>query len=332
MDTPIFKWKRGEAILQHDVQIEDPPSQAQMDQWTAQWKPDGFVRLILDVGRRRLLPQAWIYGFFYTYATSLVRPAFLCGKISLVGWWYYFPLAMLFKTPLATLSSMALALAVGISSFRLFKIDSRNLISFLVAPAIYFISALRTHLNIGLRHILPVYPFLSIAVGVMAAMALRRWPRYTAIVLAGLALCLVLETSGAYPDYIPYFNEACGARGGLALLGDSNLDWGQELFALADWMRAHPDRQLYFCSFGMADPKYYQLHYIMLPGSLSGFPDQTRPNHGYPVIALSPTALQGQFLPFTEYGLYAPYRHAKPIAVRGGALYLFDPFEVRHNP
>jgi hypothetical protein len=325
--------KQNERLV-HTIQMGIvPPMQDPADLSGTPWHPGIFVRLLLASCRLKLVPQAWAFGLLFTYASSLVRGAFLCGNTSLIGWWYYFPLAMLFKTPMATLASIASAAGIALASLRKQKLISWNLISLAVSPAIYFAVALRTHLNIGFRHILPIYPFLFIACGVMAAEALRRWPRLTIASLASLALCMGIETGLAYPDYIPFFNFACGgSRGGLALLSESNLDWGQELPALAQWMKAHPDRQLFLCYFGTADPKYYHLHYVLLPGCILGWPDQSKPSGKMPVIALSSRVLQGDSLTPVEYLAYAPFREKRPIAVLGGAMYLFDPSEPRSVP
>jgi hypothetical protein len=234
-------------------------SNAQLAQWVKQWKPDAIVRIGKVVNEHHLLPQAWLFGFLYTYATSLGRRAFLCGQIRVQGWWYYFPLAMLFKTPVATLTGLALAVAFWIGSARRWaeaRRDWRAVCALVVAPIIYLAAAMHGNLNIGLRHIFPVYPFLFIFLGVMAAQACRRWPKTTPCVLVLLFAGLIAETVAAYPDYIPFFNVAAGgSRGGLRLLSDSNLDWGQDLPALARWQREHPDRQLYLCQFALPDPR-----------------------------------------------------------------------------
>ena len=87
----------------------------QMLQWISQWKPDVVVRSTLWLMDNRVLPQGWLAGFLYTYGTLRSRSTFLCGNINLVGWWYYFPAAMLFKTPLATLIVLAAALVAAIA-------------------------------------------------------------------------------------------------------------------------------------------------------------------------------------------------------------------------
>src|SRR5207249_1286541 len=119
-----------------------------------------------------LLPQVWLYGLLYTYQSTLIRSSFLIGQYSLTGWWYFFPLTMLFKTPLTTI-------AVGFTVFFAWvvsrakpqaadvqKLDRWAMTCLLVPVAIYAGSAILTNLNLGLRHILPVYPFLYIGIGI----------------------------------------------------------------------------------------------------------------------------------------------------------------------
>ena len=111
---------------------------------------------------------------------------------------------------------------------------------------------LRANLNIGLRHILPLYPLLYVAAGcAILARVWQRWGRGGKILVAGLGAVLLLETQPRrFRNYLSFFNRAVGGeRGGLKLLGDSNLDWGQDLPLLAKWQKEHRDRKLYLFVF-----------------------------------------------------------------------------------
>ena len=186
------------------------------------------------------------------------------------------------------------------------------------------IVAMRSHLDLGIRHVLPVYPFLFIFLGVVAADAWKRFGQPAAWIISILILGLALETYGAYPNYIPFFNVAAGGyRGGVRLLGDSNIDWGQDLPDLADWQVHHPDRQLWLCYFGTVDPLYYGIHYINLPGS-DAPPDQFGPNGLPPVFAISATAFGGQHLRPEQRAVYDRFRSAQPLAILGGSIWLYD--------
>ncbi|MGA3066224.1 MAG: hypothetical protein ABSF29_05180 [Tepidisphaeraceae bacterium] len=295
------------------------------------WQPSTTITASRWVNSNRLLPQTFIRGFLYTYATTLYRGAFLCGDLSLHGWWYYFPLAMLFKTPLATL----IALAVGGASwiwarrniFRSPKAISCGWWPFCAAavtPVFYMIMALRSHTDLGLRHIFPVYPYLFIFLGVAAADAYSRRPRIATCLIALLGLGLAAETFCASPDFLSFFNVAAGGeRGGAALLGDSNLDWGQDLNALVQWRKDHPDGQLCLSYFGTADPRYYGLHYYNLPGDAA--PDDQPPrNDGSHIYAISVTYLQGLYMTTRQHEQYLQFRDRKIAAILGGTIYVYS--------
>ena len=316
----------GEAVVSQD---SPPvyPTDSQLKDWVSHWRPSATIRVVQFADQHALFPQAWLFGFLYTYGSSIARRGFLCGQIGMVGWWYYFPLAILFKTPLATLFGIGLAAVVWFSGRRCSAEirDGWPIAATLVGPIFYMAVAMRSHLDIGLRHIFPVYPFLFIFLGVTAAAAFRRRPKITAWIVSLLFLGLVAETAAAYPDYIPFFNVAAGgSRGGLNLLGDSNIDWGQDLPALADWQRDHPDRQLYLCRLGLPDPRYYHLHYIQMTGSQMPAPDQTIPSGLSPIYAISAAALQGPYMPLRQRQFYQRFLQEKPEAILHGTIYLFD--------
>jgi hypothetical protein len=322
----------AECCVQHNASVD--VSGTDLERWRSQWHPSLTLRTVQWIERDRLLPQAWTRGFLSTYSSSLVRKSFLCGSAGLTGWWYYFPLAFLFKTPLATLLGLFLALLVWLFWTQRDRVAPRRWIAsprwwtrcaLLIAPALYTAAALRSHLDLGIRYIFPVYPFLFIFLGVVAAETLRRYPRPARWIVSLLILGLAVETYSAFPDYIPFFNVAAGGwRGGAALLSDSNIDWGQELPALARWQRAHPDRQLFLCYFGSADPRYYGIHYVNLGGSSAPDDQQPRPEPP-PVVVVSVVALQGQFMRPVQREFYSRYRNRQPSAILGGSIYVYDP-------
>jgi hypothetical protein len=300
------------------------------------WKPGPLVNVVLFADRHHLLPQSWLYGMLCLYRVTLLRGAYLCGEKSPVGFHSYFPLAFLFKTPLATHAAIAMGLLIG--GFVLLgrttqgsgeRPARRQTVTWtclcLSIPAIlYGSSAIRSHLNLGLRHILPIYPFLFLAAGWAASFAWQRWRRPAMYVLAGLGAALAMESLLAAPDYIPFFNVASGgSRGGLRLLGDSNLDWGQDLKLLAKWQRDNPTLRLYLCYFGSAAQEYYGIRYISLPRN-SWDEDAAKVPPRWPqapgVIAISATELQEIYY---RDDFYAPLRSRKPLDVLGGSIYLF---------
>lgn len=296
------------------------------EQEVAAWKPDAFTRTVLWMNRHRVLPQAYLAAMQYTRHTAAGSWGYLLGEIRYTGWWYYFPLAMLFKTPTATLLAIAVALCLGLAIIwrrRIWREDQRrwDLICLLVPLGLYAASAIVSNNDMGIRYILPLYPLLYLLIAGVARWSWQRARKPAQIILLILAAGLILETLAGYPDYLAFFNlPSGGSRGGLSLLGDSNLDWGQDLPALADWQRQHPEPTLYLSYSGTADPAAYGIRYINLPGGYPyGPPPQSPRQPG--VIAISATNLQGIF--FSPDDPYASLRQLTPIDVLHGTIYLY---------
>jgi hypothetical protein len=187
---------------------------------------------------------------------------------------------------------------------------------------LYGAAAMSSNLNLGLRHVLPIYPFAFVAIGIAGSRAWMRWGRPAMAVTAVFALALSVESSNAFPNYIPFFNAlAGGSRGGLELLADSNLDWGQDLKLLADWQARHRDRRLYLCYFGTADPRFYGIEYTNMPRSYA--PNDLANAPPVPgVLAISARHLQGVYLDPSK-NIYVHLRNRRPLEVLGGSIYLY---------
>lgn len=281
------------------------------------------MRLILWANHKKLLPQAFCYGLIYTRASVVSRSAFLCGQRSTEGWWYYFPVAMLFKTPLATLAIGVMGIPVIVVLLMRKHVNTStqwSAICLLFPVVFYMASAMCSHLNIGLRHILPLYPLLYVAAAWGMVRLMHQWPTRLAIAVSiFLVAGLVAETLAAYPNFIPFFNAACGgSRGGIHLLGDSNLDWGQDLTALASWQKQHSEPTLYLSYFGQAIPDYYGIQYVDADLATD---EQIERSPG--ILAISASNLQGMYLDEKLRARYMQLLKREPMAILGGSIYLF---------
>jgi len=314
---------RHEARGQSSDPFHVPP--AAIDDFVRRWQPPLGVKLIEFAHAHHLLPQSCLTGLLRVDAVSQARVTYLCGKFSVTGWWYYFPLAMLFKTPVATLLGLAAAGAALIARLR--RRPAPNawpILALVFMPAIYLLTAMGSNVDVGIRHILPVYPFLFIFLGIAAARAWNSSNRRARWIVWLLTVGLAAETAFACPNYIAFFNVACGgSRGGLRLLGQSNLDWGQDLPALAAWQADHPDRQLYLLYWGSADPRYYGIRYINLDQSTAPS-DQTIPGPGRPAYAIGAVAVTDPFVRNSQRGLFDSLEDRQPIAVLNGSIYIYD--------
>jgi hypothetical protein len=214
------------------------------------------------VAATHFLPDAYLLGFARMAKIAGQRPAYLCGEYSDSGWWYYFPVAFVLKTPLATLL-LALAGLVAIVTARARVRDPVLLAGLVVFVLVYGASALLGHLNIGERHLLPTYPLLFCLGGAAATWATHRAGR---VLVCGALLWLVVANARIYPHYLAYFNElAGGPQNGARFLADSNIDWGQDLYRLAGYATRHPAEHIKLAYFGTADPRRYGFACEALP-------------------------------------------------------------------
>lgn len=231
--------------------------------WDGIVPSDGFWKWFFDFAREwRLLPEAYLQGFAYVLSAAQERGAFLAGEFSTTGWWWFFPYAFLVKSSLAELAALAGVAATGAWALARHGVARIGKTATRVAPLPVFAAvfggfALASDLNIGQRHILPLYPVLFILAGAIARPAAGSTGRAAALALAALAGG---EAIAARPHYLAYFNRlAGGPEAGWRHLADSSLDWGQNLPRLATWLQAHrqPGEPVYVSIFGTDDPFYH---------------------------------------------------------------------------
>jgi hypothetical protein len=293
-------------------------------------------RLILFAQRHELLPEAFLYGFARAEMKSQFRSSFLLGKYSATGFHSYFPYAFLLKTPLPALLLILTSLILALARR---PVGNRSL-AFLIAPAgLYFAVAVCSHLNIGQRHLLPIYPFLYVLAGSLT-LEWARWQRSArfvtaALVLLGIAIsCQIVFFplnhriwQKVAPHYLAYFNELAGGPGnGYKELVDSNLDWGQDLGSLKLWLDERKiTGSIYLAYFGMADPRYYGILHYNLPGGCSFEPQQ-----GFDVlkpgglIAISATRLQGVNLSQEDRDAWRQIlEHSVPVDTVGYSIFIY---------
>jgi hypothetical protein len=284
------------------------------------------TRLLQWVDEHHLLPNASAHGFAQMAAESQRRPTYLMGEISDRGWWYYFPVAFLIKTPIALLL-MALA-GLMLCAVR-WKTTGYDALFVVGPPAVYLGTAMAGNLNIGLRHVLPVYPFVLLLAGwtiaaLLPSAASRVRSRWRSFVLAILCLTQFAELAAVYPHCLAFFNVSIGGpRHGADYLVDSNLDWGQGLKLLKRWMTEHHVDHINLCYFGTADPTYYGIEYTELPGARPSGQDQITPPRLPGYVVISATHLRDPYMPDVVRSFYAPFRERKPVAVLGYSIYVY---------
>jgi hypothetical protein len=207
--------------------------------------------------------------------------SFLLGQYSATGFRLYFPLAMLMKWPL-----LVLLLAAAGAVLVLWKRSPsrRNLLLLAAFPAVYAAFAITAHIDIGIRHMLPVYPFLLLFAGAFAEWA-RGW-RWTTLLLGVLLLAQAADISRYAPGYLSYFTVLVKPADTWQLLSDSNTDWGQGLVALRQFQSEHPGEPLHLAYVGEVDPAWYNIQYTQLKEE----------DHPSGLVVVSATHLSGQLL------------------------------------
>jgi hypothetical protein len=158
------------------------------------------------MARFHVLPESYLYGLADVRLTANFYTSYVLGKIYAHGVWFYFPIAFLIKS---TIGFMALVLlsVVAIATRRLKC--WREILFLIIPPTFYLIVAFTVGMNIGVRHILPVYVFLSALVG-GAAWALVRQNRKWAYLVVALLLIHAISSLRTFPVYIAYANELLG--------------------------------------------------------------------------------------------------------------------------
>ena len=243
--------------------------------------------------------------------------SYLLGMRSETGWWYYFPVVFAVKSTMAALAASLIVLAAGLWQAWKRQWLSPMALGLALPPLLYFLFSMTSGINIGMRHILPVYPFLY--VGVAAWLATRPNCRPAAYTLAALVALQIAECARIAPDYLAFFNELAGGPGrGPEYLVDSNIDWGQDVKKLGLWLDAHYDsRRARVFYFGNAQLRYYGIDEMGYPRPL----DQKGWDEIDEFCVANVTPLQGVYVPLNAL---APLRLREPVAKIGWSMYVYD--------
>lgn len=194
--------------------------------------------------------------------------------------------------------------------------------SLLLFIVIYVFLSIRSNLNIGVRHLLPILPFLYllVAAGIMKLSVAWRKPL---IVIA--VIWMIISAAITFPFYLSYFHVlAGGTEEGWRYVVDSNYDWGKDLKRLAIWTKENNVNRLYLDYFGGGDPRYYLGNRYESWQSAKGPP----PSGSY--FAISATLRQGAFgAPVAGFerkseDSYLWLRSIGPVARAGASIFIYQ--------
>jgi 4-amino-4-deoxy-L-arabinose transferase-like glycosyltransferase len=281
--------------------------------------------IVSTAARWHVLPESYLYGLADVRLTADYYTSYVLGKIYAHGVWFYFPVAFLVKSTLGFLALFLLTV-VAIATRRL---NCWREILFLFIPiALYLIVAVSVGMNIGVRHILPVYVFLSVLIG-GAAWALIRQNRKWAYVVGALLILHAGSSLRAFPTYIAYSNELWGGPPHTyKYLTDSNADWGQQLKTIKDYLDQRGVKDCWFVYFaeGVADPRYYGIPCKPLPTISTLWLNQqidVPPSIDGPVL-ISTSNLSGVEFGPGSLDPYGQFKQLVPTAMIDNGVFVFD--------
>ena len=245
------------------------------------------------------------------------NPAYLLGKFSRWGWWQYFPVAFLVKTPTGVLLACLIA-AASLFYFRRETILILPLACIVLTPATYFLLAMHSSIDVGIRHILPVYPFLYVLISFLLIRYARSLLRWTfPYVIATLIILTAIESLSRYPHYLAFFNwPSGGPANGSRYLLDSNLDWGQDSDNLKRYVARTGGSPLCTAIFGA--PRGYfgadsrDIFATAMPENIDNLNC---------VAAVSVNFVTGLYIGTEKF---ASLRRRKPFVKIGDSIYLYD--------
>lgn len=225
----------------HPVGVILPPFDGQV----AQLSPLAG-KLVAFCARFHLLPESYLFGLMDVQLVGLFMPTYIFGKIYAHGQWFYFPALLSLKWSIGTLGLLALA----IYAFATGKVRRPREVFFLALPVVfYLVAAIGSPLNIGVRHVLPVFAFVFSLAGAGGAWLAQRQKAW-ACVVGVLLLWHVVDSLRMFPNYMPYANALWGGPSKTHLyFSDSTTEWGQDLKWTKEWVDQHHVTECWYAYF-----------------------------------------------------------------------------------
>jgi len=236
------------------------------------------------------------------------RPSYLLGEYSTTGWWYFFPVVIAVKTPLAFLGLTVVGAVLVLRRRR--DIPWQQVLT-IIFPIAIFLVCMASRINMGVRHILSVYPMFSVLAGFGLARLTRNIQRRVYVVAGALLVAwVVVDSIVIHPDYLAYFNQIA-SRHPEAILCESDLDWGQDLHRLIARLQALGVGEVAIQYFGT-----FPLDHASLPPHREVPPDT--PVSGY-------VAISAHYLVLTNAkdGSFGWLKKFEPQEKIGRSIYLY---------
>ena len=277
----------------------------------------------------KILPAPFLVGIATLISHNVEgASSSLLGMYGNGGWIYYLPITFGLKTNLPSL--MGSLAGLGWAIWTTGRKRDRRFLMPLAAIGVYSAVAMFNRIDIGVRHFLPVFPFLFMLAGAFVSLT-RIWTTGWRIVFVGvLSFVMILELSYVFPDYLPYMNQLKGNRPAWQLLSDSNVEWGEDSGALARYLTERGETRVRTAILG----GWLTLRHVKID-TVDPFDTLSHSETKY--IAIGASYLNGSTVPrnirtgdgrtLTEtecINFFDKYRRIEPVAVFGQSIYLFQ--------
>lgn len=275
--------------------------------------------------QHHLLPEAYLYGLTDVLTLShRGRPMFLLGKLYPAGRWFYFPAAFLIKSTMGLLLLLALlpfARALWRSEFR------RELVFLILPPVVYFGVAMTSKMDMGIRHVLPIMPFL-IVLAAAGAITLSRQSRAWAWTVGALVTLHIVSSLWAFPNYLPYSNEIFGGPNRTyRSLADANVGWASGLKALHASIEKRQITECWFGYHGLPEPADFLIPCKRLPTFFSMLTRESQesvPEQIDGPVFVSSGEIDGSYWGSDAMTPYRDFAKLQPSRVIAGEILEYD--------
>ncbi len=256
--------------------------------------------------------STYIMGFLGASNQTLVEHKFvpmIFGNYNPDGWRYYYIIVFLLKTsfPVLILLVIAVLFSRGLKKDRMSEL-------FITIPVILLMMlTMLSVLQLGVRYILPIYPFLFVYISKIANVNIQDnkgfiQRRLVYILILFLGFCHLFSSVKVFPHYLPYFNIlAGGPSNGYKYLTRVNTDLGQEIKGLAKYLGRNDIRSVKISYWGFAPPEIYNINYLPINDKEKEMPEQD-------VYAIS----------VHQIDRYKWAKEYKPKCMIGHAIFIYD--------
>jgi 4-amino-4-deoxy-L-arabinose transferase-like glycosyltransferase len=285
---------------------------------------------ISNLAHWHILPESYLYGLADVRMLGDWYSTYIFGKVYPHGVWFYFPVAFVIKSTLSFLVLLFAAVIVIVTG----KMQRWREVSFLtIPPALHLAVAMGSGLNIGSRHILPLWIFLATLIG-GASWCLIAKDRRWAYPVAALLLFHAVSSARVFPSYVSYSNELWGGPANTyKYLTDSSVDWAQQLKTTNQYLAQRGVKDCWFAFFGggVIEPSYYGIPCKLLPTPATLW---LGPLTDVPAAIDGPVLISAGTLSGFEFGAgrmnpYDQFQKLRPTAQIENGLFVFDGhFEV----